>query len=148
MGYMLYSTVAIDPSNIDPIKGYNALSYPKLHVKFEYNNLLEPVRTWETVLRVYIVCDSDVISHCWLLRSKNESQALITCQLQKVLFISRANYFVLNGLPNIQYWRSYRHYSVNTSLILLSGANPTKKIDLIRTGKPRVRNPVWWIILQ
>ena len=59
---MLYSTFAIDPSNIDPIKGYNALSYPKLHVEFEYNNRLEPIRMWETVLRVYIVCDSDVIS--------------------------------------------------------------------------------------
>ena len=35
---MLYSTVAIDPSNIDSIKGYNTLSYPKLHVEFEYNN--------------------------------------------------------------------------------------------------------------
>ena len=52
---MLYSTFAIDPSNIDPIKGYNALSYPKLHVEFEYNNRLEPIQTWETVLRVYVI---------------------------------------------------------------------------------------------
>ena len=52
---MLYSTVAIDPSNIDPIKSYNALSYLKLHVEFKYNNLLEPILTWETVLRVYVI---------------------------------------------------------------------------------------------
>ena len=52
---MLYSTVAIDPSNIDPIKGYNALSYLKLNIEFEYNNLLEPILTWETVLKVYVI---------------------------------------------------------------------------------------------
>ena len=52
---MLYSTVAIDPSNIDPIKGYNTLSYPKLHVEFEYNNPLEPILTWETVLSEYVI---------------------------------------------------------------------------------------------
>ena len=69
---MLYSTVAIDPSNIDPIKGYNTLSYPKLHVEFEYNNPPEPILTWETVLRVYGMLMS---YHCWLPRSKNESQA-------------------------------------------------------------------------
>ena len=37
------------------IKGYNTLSYPKLHVEFEYNNLLEPILTWETVLRVHVI---------------------------------------------------------------------------------------------
>ena len=52
---MLYSTVAIDPSNIDPIKGYNTLSYSKLHVEFEYNNPPEPTLTRETVLGVYVI---------------------------------------------------------------------------------------------
>ena len=57
---MLYSTVAIDPSNIDPIKGYNTLSYPKLHVEFEYNN--PPRANTDVGDSIKGVCDSDVIS--------------------------------------------------------------------------------------
>ena len=81
---MLYSTVAIDPSNIDPIKGYNTLSYLKLHIEFEYNNLLEPILTLETVLGVYVMLMS---YHCWLLRSKNESQAYHMATSETTIYI-------------------------------------------------------------
>jgi len=62
---MQHLTFAIDSSNIDHIKGYNTLSYLKLHVEFEYCNRLEPNPTWDAVLQI---CDFD----SRLLRSKNE----------------------------------------------------------------------------
>jgi len=62
-------TFAIYSSNIDHIKGYNTLSYLKLHVEFEYCNRLEPNPTWDTVYAIY---DFAVR----LLRSKNENPIL------------------------------------------------------------------------
>jgi len=50
---MQHLTFAIDPLNIYHIKGYNTLSYLKLHVEFEYCNLLEPNWTWDTVLQLW-----------------------------------------------------------------------------------------------
>ena len=50
---MQHLTFAIYSSNIDHIKGYNTLSYLKLHVEFEYNNRLEPNPTWDTVFTIY-----------------------------------------------------------------------------------------------
>ena len=66
---MQHLTFAIYSSNIDHIKGYNTLSYLKLHVEFEYNNRLEPNSTWDAVLQIY-----DFDSR--LLRSKNEKSIL------------------------------------------------------------------------
>ena len=66
---MQHLTFAIDSSNIDLIKGYNTLSYLKLHVEFEYSNRLEPNLTWDAVLQIL-----DFDSR--LLRSKNEKSIL------------------------------------------------------------------------
>jgi len=66
---MQHLTFAIYSSNIDHIKGYNTLSYLKLHVEFEYCNRLEPNPTWDAVLQI---CDFAIR----LLRSKNEKSIL------------------------------------------------------------------------
>ena len=66
---MQHLTFAIYSSNIDHIKGYNTLSYLKLHVEFEYSNRLEPNPTWDAVLQI---CDFAVRP----LRSKNEKSIL------------------------------------------------------------------------
>jgi len=97
---MQHLTFAIYSSNIDHIKGYNTLSYLKLHVEFEYCNLLEPNLTWDTVLKIY---DFAVR----LLRSKNVKSILSYATSEVLVQVIYSNIYHEGIAIYILYLMSY-----------------------------------------